>query len=253
MIRRFNYTKRQKILSQEFTIMVIEKEEAPPSVRLSLEETTLKNYPANAEILLEAYRGCRPYTINFGSPAKFIMNQQKLLPKETVPEKLLFRLKIVDLESDQRKLLGWAQQIRPVTNDKKGNPRKSILSVVSESLGNVIWDLDFSVDPTQPVLKVNSQISTEREITSIVEHDSDFRCLVLPVVFKRILENLFKDEDWESTIPEENDWLLFSKHLNGNPPDDQEEIQNWIHATVDIFAERINTIPNYKEYKGSKK
>ena len=145
-----------------------------------------------------------------------------------------------------------SKDLRPFkvsTNDEEGEVgpgRESMLPVeLVDDLGEEVWRLDFG-EGEPPTLEVNRAVEG---ITDIVAHDSAFRSLVMPDIFRAILHRAILVDRIDPDDSEPNawsDWIELAKHHASDAEipsltdtaDDQQRIDalEWVDTAVRSFA-----------------
>lgn len=256
MIRRFNYTGRRRIYHSDCKITVIERPKQSPYFNIDISNNVLTSVDPESEIIIESYLGPRVMRFFFGSAGRIQKPDNLQLSSFRKGEVPFFRLKIVEKQDTNRKLIAWADRIRPTVVDELGKPKRSILPVIPKDLGDEIWRLEF-IDEINPQLLVNSSVSRIREVSSIVENDADFKCLSFPAILRSILSHLILDGETASSLNEDDDWIRFAKGIVGQMPsdifnDEEEDFEarkEWIERVVAGFCGKLSVLDVYCEFK----
>jgi hypothetical protein len=159
-----------------------------------------------------------------------------------------FRVKVVDVESDLGRILAHREQIRPRAEENEDDDsgggvdrsREALLPVGFRDLDGEVWRLNL--DPA-PTLELNNR---REEVESEFRHNPQFRALVLPAVFRQVLNRILvvdplpldeirSSERWEAK------WLAFAEKFSSDPPpealgDEIEERRDWIDGVVAGFS-----------------
>lgn len=241
MLRRFNYTKRELIKKDDAKITLKDDHEGQTFFEINLK---LESYlfPTEAQIRLEAWRSNAVQRWDFGEIGnpKELSQQERTL--DGIPPTSQFKLIVVSPDRAGL-LLGKTKAIKPL---QTGRWAKSLLPVdTSNDLGQEVWKLDFS-DQDQVVLLINDSIPN---VEDVISKDTSFRSLVMPEVFRSILQHAvlvdgvsiddLEDDKW-------GEWLaLAHKYVDsGNlqessisQTESQEtEALDWIESVVKAFA-----------------
>jgi hypothetical protein len=235
--RRINSTGRRRIPRERADIR-IEPPKAGEPLRAS---ATLKvddlNFPPDALLILEAYQRSSGMRFACGTVGNVKVPPVLHLNDIDRNGSILFRVKVVDADGANGKILGSADRIRPAgEEDLEG--RRSIFPISEEDLGREVWRVD--VDDDGPRLLLNFRIVGFKH--RILENPL-LRGIILPAAFRIVLENLAADPVPDDD--EEDDWrLLWLRYLKesfGIDDDvallDDEGRKKWIEETVRIFCE----------------
>src|SRR5688572_27698184 len=140
MLRKLNYTGRRRIAQSDVAITL---DALGPGRHAFTADLRLSGYklPKRARILVEAYKNVNRMRFDFGTigapshpPA-----WQLELTEFAGTNNMLFRVKVVDFESDLGKLLAEADQVRPQLADETGAEREALLHVRKDDLGERLW------------------------------------------------------------------------------------------------------------------
>lgn len=156
-------------------------------------------------------------------------------------ENVFFSLKIIDRTERFGRILGYAENIRPLRGGKKtATGRRGILPVeLSDGLGDELWKLDFR-RTGDVFLLVNDRIP---QLGDLVRTDPSVFALIYPTIIRQILEKAIDDRP-ETDEPDESWqtlWLRFGKQLHpeqaASPENgDDEESEEWIDEVVLAFC-----------------
>ena len=239
MRRRLNFTQRRRISQSDVNIRLIQ-DDTPP-LRFEA-EVSLDRYdlPPGASVFLEAYRRNSYMRFPWGtvSDTRRTANSLALTDIDS-SDTVYFRIKVVGPENDDGLILAQADRIRVDTSDP------SILPVSVTDLDEIVWRLSF--DDDEPFLLVNSRIDG---ILDLARSDASFATLVYPEVLREVLEMLCQestqhDDDQRHWI---SNWTRFAKNLNPEPIPHSEgpERDQWVDATVNLFASRHRLLDRYR-------
>jgi len=244
MIRRFNYTGRQKIPRSRVRIRVEELGRRRRfDAELALDGLGL---PRKASVYVEAYYRAAYRRFDFGTVDDPRPPSVRWL--DGIPaRKPLFRVKVVLAEDGIARILAAADRIVPEDSDRDEDARQSLLPVEYEDLGGRVWALDLDSD--WPRLRLNKRFEGIREAA---RSSPEFLSLVYPEVFRAILERALKegrfdpdcdDDDWGTL------WLRFACQELGcpHPPEDsEEESAEWIEGAVNQFCVHVRTASHFE-------
>jgi hypothetical protein len=251
MIRRFNYTGRQRILTEHVSIHLTQ---AGPA-RTFAAQLTLGDYdlPPKARVYLEAFEKTAIMRFPFGSVADLSEPDEvrRRLTEFEGSDAFNFRVKVVDASGSKGRILAESGPIRPVLPEAREERRRSLLHVRYGQLGEQVWMVEFPESTQEPVeLLVNNLIPDK---TAFVR-SPEFTSLVLPAVLREILVYVLVGQGYrelDDTSDWKSDWLSFAKTMVGTePPGDeegQEEAFEWIDRAVDAFCKRHEVHTRYSK------
>jgi hypothetical protein len=245
MVRKLNYTGRRRIARTDVTITL---DPLGPGRHAFSADLRLGNYrlPRRARILVEAYKNVNRMRFDFGTvgapshpPA-----WQLELTEFAGSNNMLFRVKVVDFESELGKLLAEADQIRPQLADETGAERESLLDVRKEDLGERLWrvQIEDSDSELMPCIVIHSKLD-KASFTQSVE----FRALVLPAVMEQVLHSLPLPGDCEAETWAARWWSFLGK-LGAGIPDSNETRAEWVDEAVDHFCRKNGLMKSYLEH-----
>lgn len=238
-MRRFNFTGRKKILSEDINITLKSDEKVTPIVDIAVD---LSRYGfKDAVVIIEAQRMTRFQRFKLGN-----VQQQKLRLIQQVLEQfddaqgLQFKIKV---KNEDGKLLGYAQNIKPYSLDSETEQfNSSILQVRSKDLSRSgeLWRV--SAEDDSYVLEIEKALgSRELVVRSLL-----FKSFILPAAMRTILEKILSDDDWDEQLTEisseDDKWLIFASKLNGGvmPERDEDSKLNWIDDAIRGLVRNIN-------------
>lgn len=241
MRRRFNYTRRARLLEKDITISLAEAE----GRKRFYMDLNLDGYglPSDGAIWVEAYDRYNIVRFSYGTVADPSPAEKCVLDVFSDSDAFLFRIKVV-AAGEHGKLLALAKSVRPIRTDDEAAPAKSLLRVATKALSGRVWDLEF-YEAEHPVLLVDDRIE---QGVSLPRQDLFFQALVFPAVFEKVLQWILLDTEYvPSGDPEPDDswkeqWLDFAASIPGaNPlPVDQELTadtkEEWIEECTRRFA-----------------
>ncbi len=249
MIRRFNYTGRQKIDRQDVPVTVfrLPDNEKTFSIEIGLQEYEL---PDDALVFVESYVPMKFYQrFAFGSVGKIVPPGSTVLDHIGSLDELSFRVKVVDRSKRQGVLVAIADKIAPSSKQEGEAPRQSLLPVRTRDIGNVVWRLSIG-EEDKPVLEISDKIPG---LSEIVRTDRGFQALVFPDLVTNVLSHALKEEQVRDPLEDDDMWHLwvrFACNLPGVPPIPIEEsdIDEWINEAVDRFGATLGVIEQYSAY-----
>lgn len=258
MIRRFNYTDRQKIPRAQVHLGWVENGAGPLQFRGTVDLTLERPLDPAALVFLEAYSGPVVMRFSLGTvehpehPADTTLGE---FPPGLRPH---FRVKVVDPGPD-RLLLAWADAVTPLAPDEVKTGRRSILPVETVDLGPLVWNLRFEGNEVR--LQLNSVIREPRDIT-LLARDADFIALVYPAVIRQILERLLLGPEHDA-VDRDHDWLVFAAQLVGRPAPDRDDpsidpnddsafvddVEEWVNEAIGGFCQQQHAAEQFVSFK----
>lgn len=244
MIRKYNYTGRQKISRDCIKV----RQSITAGIRQFEAALDIKNlgFPDEARIYIEAYFKSSFMRFSFGTVGRVIHPSKTQLTDIPITDRVLYRIKIVDESSLNGLILGYADGLTSTVGDSTGN-KIPLLPVDFNELGHRVWKLEFRDEG--PVLAVNTESRIEK-IREIVKSDSKFMSLVYPEVVRQIAMQIVKGDtfdDQEGSQDWQMQWLKYFKNALGVSESptriDDLQMEIWCDEVVDAFC-RKKTIIN---------
>lgn len=260
MIRRINYTNRQKIKRDNIEINFIYRKDRIVYFTADFEFSDLK-LPPDAKVFVDVYHKSEMMRFDFGNVSNPETPDDVNISDFAYPENMKFRILVVDNNSDKGRILAYIDYISP----KYEPERKSILPITFEELGKMIWQIDYGDDEGGPILKLNNSIPN---IENIAKQDSLFIMYVYPYVIKEILYNLIFVTGISSLTDTDTNWiknwLNFAQKLSGSTtlPEfliresedfDPEECIEWINNISEEFCSRRSEWDDFIKISGGEK
>jgi hypothetical protein len=252
MIKRVNSTGRRRITRDMVSIEVFDGNPRSFDAVIDLKDFDV---PDDAEVALEATCAGSNTILRFewGTVGNLTPSPQRLLT-DLHGENVFFSMKIIDRKERFGRILGLAENIRPIKGGvKTATGRRGILPVEKSDLGNELWRLDFR---TQDVfLLVNDRIP---ELADRVRFDASVFSLIYPSIIRQILVRALDEEIDEE---EEADkwpilWIRFARRLHPEklpppPSDDVEDRQDWVEEIVSAFCEEHSLKEKFQQSLGA--
>jgi len=258
MIRRFNYTDRQKIPRENVRLAWVVNGAGPLQFRGDIDLSLERPLDPSANVFVEAYSGPVVMRFPFGT-VEYPEHPADTSLGEFAPGlKPLFRIKVVDPGSE-RLILAWADGVTPLSPEEIESGRRSILHVETVDLGPLVWKL--RIDSNQFRLQLNSAIREPRDI-ALMSREADFIALVYPAVIRQILEHLLLGPERDA-VEEDHDWLIFAGLLTGrrapklddeaaDPTDDSafaDEVEAWVQEAIEGFCRQQHATERFVQFK----
>ena len=229
MTRRFNFTGRERLTSEEFFAKTISENPLVASLSLNLRNTPLA--PSGA-VYIEAYSGTVAERFNCGTVSDLRVPHEVNLSAIETGGSILFRVKVVNPENGM--ILASGDRLRLVGEgeDPKRRPLLAVRTV--DYLEEEIWKVDVSLnDP--PVLLLNKKIPDFKD--RLVADPLIGGAILVPAL-REILSVLLDDMEggeWQE------DWTKFVKTVHPEADidgqlDDQDKADQ-IDGIVAVFAE----------------
>jgi len=242
MIRRFNYTGREKI-KREHVLIALQKGDPHDVFDLQCNFTSYE-LPPDARVYVEAERKTRYMRFEWGTVSSPLPPRDRTLTAFDNSDSVKFRVKVTGTGNDLGKLLAAAHNLRPHEPENRDATRKALLPVKSERLNGPIWRVDFSGD--EVILLIDEKINKEQ-----VTVDPAFAAAVYPSVVREILQRIYiegfigefenaEEMDWEAK------WLKFAVYdlnadrpaLKYEDPSDREYYFDWVEDVVCLFSRK---------------
>ena len=242
MQRKLNYTGRKRITPAD-----VEIELAPlgPGRHSFTAKLDLARYrlPRRAHVFIEAYRHAARMRFEFGTVGLFIHPPAHTLEliEFAGGDNMLFRVKVVDFESELGKLLAEVSGLRPRLPGESGMERESLLHIRRADLGERLWQLDVPSDDSEamPCIVVHSRLDKASFTNS-----PEFRALVLPSVVERVLSRLPLPGECEPDSWADR-WWTFLHRLGAGTPAADEDREEWIEDAVNLFCRQNQLMKAY--------
>ncbi len=247
MLRRFNYTGRQRIKREHarFTLFEGNGTSATFSATLQLDEYDL---PRTARVYVEAYRRTSWMRFEYGTVESITEPADRTLSRFPDGVAVRFRLKVVGDRSDAgvASVLALADRIRPRLVRARPEQQESLLPVRQVDMPEQPWRVEFEEDQ-EPVLLISRELVDDMHRLATSD---EFVSLVLPEVFRSVLTRILlveRAEDEESVEDWRQAWLRFASGLpgvgqppRGDPDETMDEREDWIEEAVRVFCRRKN-------------
>jgi hypothetical protein len=254
VIKRVNSTGRRRIGSDHITIEVHEGQE-----HRTFDATIDLNgfeAPDEAAVVLEATCAgsstIRRYA--WGTVGRLLPPDDRAL-RNLHGENVFFSLKVIDRSEKFGRILGLAENIRPLKGGPKtATGRRGILPVEKADLGAELWRLDFRSEDV--FLLVNQKIPGLEEK---VRFDASVFPLIYPAIIREVLRRAISedptDEDEDSDKWEVR-WRKFAQQLHPEgtlvtDDDDEQDQKDWIDEVVAAFCKQHSLGDKFIQAAGS--
>jgi len=238
MIKRINSLGRKRIARDCVAIAVHDGLPRRFSATIELPDS---GWPQDAVVVMEAMCAGSPVVKRFGcGTIGSLTFPQEVELDGITGQNVFFALKVIDHSEKIGRLLGVAENIRPVETGKQTEAgRRGILPVESVALGQQLWRLDFRDHDVY--FLVNDAVDG---LSERMRSDPMIYSLVYPEVIRQILARAI---DQNIDLEEADDrwpylWLSFGKNLHPGSekppsPDDEESKEDWIEQVVASFCQ----------------
>lgn len=238
MIKRINSLGRKRIARDCVAIAVQDGQPRRFSASIELPES---GWPQDAIVVMEAMCAGSPIVKRFGCGTIGNLSLPRDVALDGITgQNVFFALKVIDHSEKVGRLLGVADNIRPIETGKQTEAgRRGILPVESVPLGQQLWQLDFRDHDV--FLLVNEEVDG---LSERMRSDPMIYSLVYPEVIRQILSRAI---DQNIDLEEADDrwpylWLSFGKNLHPGrekppAPDDDEAKEDWIEQAVAGFCQ----------------
>ena len=246
MIRRVNYTERKRVPVSSIQMEIFNGTPRTFKAEFDINEINKRRFPTQAKVVLDAT--CAGSEIvqrfSFGNVERIVPEQELILDKLT-GENIRFTLKIIDFSKEIGKILGIAENIRPINAAKKTSEnRQSILPIEPRDLGEQLWRLEFR--EYEVFLLVNKTIPglLERFGNDLTLGGLVYPSIIRDIFWRACIYEKYEDEQggWKTN------WVQFAKKLNPDKPPDDEDISTWIESVIDSFCEKHHFKQSYSTY-----
>ena len=255
-MRRFNYTGRSRLKRSDVIIELFSADDGAAEFEALFDLTKFKQRHADALIVVEAYLGSSFERFDFGTIDKPASDGRRRLERFRAEERVLFRVKIVDMSVNPGRLVAIAKSIRPTGPNEIHIT--SLLGVRVDSLDNVVYKLEFP-DDDLPLLILNEELDStfDQGIKAIARGHPVFVSLVYPSVVRDILTRILLVERQEAETDDLRSWvgkwIRFAKSKNPEPlphfdeeSDDPELIANWIETVVEEVGRELKVVRRFE-------
>lgn len=253
MIKRVNSTGRRRISRNHATIEIFDGDPRTFDAFIDLQGFEALS---DAAVVLEATCAgsntiCR---FNWGTVGKLIPPENREL-RDLYGENIFFSLKVIDRSEKIGRLLGLAENIRPLKGGAKTMAgRRGILPVERADLGDEIWQLEFRSEDV--FLLVNQRVPG---LADHVRFDAAIYTLIYPVIIREVLNRALDevvDDDQEDSDHWPALWLQFGRSLHPEhaippEPDNDEEREEWIDQIVSAFCREHTLREKFMQATGS--
>jgi len=239
MIKRINSLGRKRIPRDCMAVAIADGTPRRFSASIELPEN---DWPQEAIVVIEAMCAGSPTVSRFEcGPLNNLKAPRDTPLKDLTGRNVFFHLKVIDQSEKIGRILGLAENIRPIETGLQTNAgRRGILPVEAIDLGQQLWQLDFRDHDV--FLLVNSQIE---HLPNQLQSDPASYALIYPEIIRRIL---YKAIDQNVDLEEEEDrwpylWLKFGRSFHPErmtppSPAEGEAIDEWVESVVAEFCKQ---------------
>lgn len=247
MIRRLNFTRRQRINREHVSISLGRAGNGTINFDASIDLSSY-DLPPDAHVFIEAYRRTTQMRFPAGTVAAIVLPDVRELGEFSRPEGIQFRVKVSSSEPERGKLLAEADRLGFQELEEVKEEQVPLLPVEATELGALVWKLDLTDKPT---LLVNEELGDWREVVRA----EAFITLVLPEAFRQVLMRIWvtdKASDEDNTETWHGQWVRFALQIPGvdAPPDDDDvnAIEQWVDDVVENFTSRLKVLDRFVDY-----
>lgn len=241
-ISRFNYTGLRKIHRHDVRITLNGPKESPPEFAAELSLAGY-DFPADSLVFVEAYRQTTWMRFPFGSVKRIARPVDTKLTEFDSPDEIRFRVRVTATGENSGKMLGEADQIRPVGEVDDDDERSPLLNVRPADIGEEVYRVEME---QPPVLLINRNTGDWRAIaTSPV-----FQALTAPAILRSVLTHFLVIDD--ACDPDDSEspharWLRFAHSLPGVSEyrKEQDDPVSWIDDVVSSFARQKQVLASF--------
>jgi len=252
MIRRVNSTERKPIAASSIRTEIIDGSPRTFTADLNFNKS---GFPGAAKVVLDAT--CAGSEIiqrfGFGCIGQIAPEQELRFDDKLTGENIRFTLKIIDVSQEIGKILGIAENIRPVNAGKKmpGGGQGILPLEPRDDLGEQLWRLDFQ--PQEVILFVNKTVPglLERFGNDPILHSLVFPSIIREILWRACIHEDYDDDDdhggWKTL------WVRFAKKFDSNRPqtnDDEDDMSNWIESVINQFCGKFHFKQFYSQHAG---
>jgi hypothetical protein len=240
MLRKLNFTERTKIPRAAVRIALRRESDGTLSFDPSLDLTTV-TAPGSARVYIEAHYRTSYMRFDCGTLDDLAIPQDRRLYQIDSSSVVRFRVKVVDNEKGEHRIVAAADDITVSADSEGGAARVSLLPVNFRDLGDLPWRVEL--ESGGPVLELNNRIEA---VERMARNDAAFFALVYPAAVRLILTEVLLVEEYDAH--EESDewwslWLRWARELTELPlPEDREERRGWIEEVTAAFCGRHRVI-----------
>jgi hypothetical protein len=242
-ISRFNYTGLRKIHRRDVRITLKTFQDVPPEFTADLSSLANYNFPGDASVFVEAYRQTTWMRFPFGTIKAIVSPVDTKLVEFNSHDEIRFRVRVTAASENFRKVLGEADQIRPVGELDADDERSPLLKVRPADLGDEVYRVEIE---QTPILLVNRNVGDWRAVVA----SPVFQALTAPAILRTVLTHLLVIED--ASDPDDSEsphvrWLRFANSLPGvgECPEDTDARLGWIDDVVSSFAKQKRVLESF--------
>jgi hypothetical protein len=247
--RRINSTGRKKISQEKIDLRILATVPGEPlKAKLAIDLETL-GLPATAALSVEAYHRSSAMRFDCGTVGSKKIPEVLTLNEIDQSGGVLFRIKVIDREGDQGKILASADRVRPsIEGEHIG--RKSIFPVEYRDLGQEIWRVEID-DDAGPSLLLNSKVPA---LMNRIHDNPLVAGALLPAAFRIVLNHLAYNpaEDDEDGSGWKSEWKRFCVEgldIDDDPDEleDNEARDAWVDQVSGKYCESRSFVDKTKQ------
>ncbi len=250
MIRRLNYTGR-KLIPHENLLINVRKINGRKAFNAEMSFEGL-GFPGRSKIFIEPYYKSSYMRFDFGTIEDFSPPLITYLSEIPETDQVLFRIKVVDNEGRNGRLLGLAERVSPKSTETEVSGRIPLLPIdFAKDLGQQIYQVFFDETGNRVILEINSRIENGPEFI----RSNEFKSLVLPSVVRLIAERIKNHEFDTDSMGWEDLWLKFfytKINIEEKPEfseDNEGSLDDWIENLITVFCRKFDVYQNFLKIK----
>mgnify|MGYP001296619901 CR=1 FL=1 len=228
MLRTINHTHRKKVYQGDFTFFLHKRREGH-FLEVQLGKFNGNQFPADAQLIIEAHANITRQRIYCGSIKELSLPKNKLLDEIDISSRILFDVKVVDVNKNNGGLLALGKRFSPKGDelDSEGN----LLPIKLIELEEMLWEVNF--DNQKTTLYINNKFPA---LKNQLINDPLIQGLILPKALRDILIHYCIIENDEHK--DKQRWIEFSEKIwETKPSDDDEDFDELIQWIDDVVKE----------------
>ena len=247
--RRINSTGRTRIGREYVKIDMLKCLPGEPLKAKASLQLHKFGFPETASVAIEAYHRSTGMRFDCGTINSLKVPDPLVLNEIDQSGSVLFRLKVVDNDTEPGRLLGSAERITPGSEDDSER-RRSLFPVLYRDLQDDIWKVEIEQGGT-PKLIINRKLpgfSHKLQKSPIVQG------LILPAALRFVLQQLVKDYDTgedDDELSWREEWLTYCQdelQIPGDPPlNSEDDCKYWIDQVVMQFCKNARFIDRIRK------
>lgn len=251
--RRINSTGRRRIGRECIEISMLE---CPPDEPLKAKvclKLQKQGFPGGASVAIEAYHRSSGMRFDCGTIEALSIPDVLVLSEVDKSGSVLFRLKVIDNDTEPGKLLGSAERLKP-KSEEDSEGRRSIFPILYRDLTHDVWKVEIE-QGDGPKLIINKRMPS---FAHKLHESPMMQGLLLPAALRFVLQELVSLSETGESEEEpgwKEDWLEYCCSELGADDDPRELIdeiskKNWIDDVVMRFCENLSFVEKIRSSVG---